>query len=89
MSQEITDAMLDEQTEHLTSLFAMAGYGTFTQAPERVFCNVTRAALEVERESLRLLEEYRDEVGTLSASHGSKVDAHIQVLRTRLGINPE
>lgn len=57
MSQEITDAMLDEQTEHLTSLFAMAGYGTFTQAPERVFCNVTRAALEVERACYYTLKE--------------------------------
>ena len=80
MSQEITDAMLDEQTEHLTSLFAMAGYGTFTQDPERIYRNVTRAALEVHRKSLRLLT---------TVVPPKDVEDHKQVLRTRLGINPE
>ena len=103
MSQEITDAMLDEQAEHLTSLFAMAGYGTFTQDPERIYRNVTRTALEVERESLRLLEgmicnvycpsnylldppvKPVNDFGPCTCGR----DAHIQVLRTRLGINLE
>ena len=89
MSQEITDAMLDEQTEHLTSLFAMAGYGTFTQDPERIYRNVTRAALEVERESLRHLLAYRHAMTLIAAQNIDEVDTHIQVLRTRLGINPE
>jgi len=90
MSQEITDAMLDEQTEHLTSLFAMAGYGTFTQDPERIYRNVTRAALEVERESLRLLtimQQWADLEEDAAEVH--QIAAHIQVLRTRLGITSE
>ena len=78
--------MLDEQTEHLTSLFAMAGYGTFTQDPERIYRNVTRAALEVHRKSLRHLLAYRHAMTLIAAQNIDEVDTHIQVLRTRLGI---
>jgi uncharacterized protein YwqG len=87
MTQEITDAMLDEQAEHLTSLFAMAGYGTFTQDPERIYRNVTRTALEVERESLRYLEEAKEALESNDVwGHCAGIAGHINRLRTRLGI---
>jgi hypothetical protein len=95
MTQEITDAMLDEQAEHLTSLFAMAGYGTFTQDPERIYRNVTRTALEVERACYYVLKEARSIAMRDASEHEDpslyvmQLRAIIDRLRTRLGINPE
>jgi len=89
MSQEITDAMLDEQARILArkrypdkiNIYGTKNPTTLTKMNLRAgHIDATRTALEVERESLRLLT---------TVVSPKDVDAHIQVLRTRLGINLE
>lgn len=70
----ITDEQLDERAKELTD----KRYSWW-----RGFHIATRAALEVDRESLKLLEMCRD-TQIVSAS----LDAHIDTLRKRLGLTP-
>lgn len=93
MPQEVTDAMLDERTERLYAQYRherMVKDLDNSWIRSQGYKHATRAALEVERESLRLLEDCRD-VMVENDIHGwaFKLTTHIQVLRTRLGINPE
>ena len=81
----ITDEQLDERADELTTLFDMAGYGTFTTNPLRIYWNLKREALGVDRESLRLLEDLPG-----YAVHGDRmteIRSHITTLRKRLGLN--
>ena len=74
MSQEITDAMI--QAQAIAS--ASERYDKITERDLWLAWKECKlAALEVERESLRLLT---------TVVSPKDVDAHIQVLRTRLGI---
>ena len=54
----ITNEQINERADELTSLFEMAGYGTFTTDPLRIYRNLTREALGRDKESLQLLECY-------------------------------
>ena len=97
MSQEITDAMLDEQAKELTIRYLADLKNDPRDAPKCHF-DAIRTALEVDRESLRIIEGC-PHYGSCRAAHNHidntrhpctcGLDAHKQVLRTRLGINPE
>ncbi len=80
----ITDEQLNERADELTTLFDMAGYVTFTTNPLRIYWNLTREALEREKESLRLLEEWHKRTGATILSE--ETEAHITTLRKRLGL---
>ena len=88
----ITDEQLDERADELTTLFDMAGYVTFTTNPLRIYWNLKREALEVDRESLRLLEEAHTiavregEDAEYPSEYGDGLLRHITTLRKRLGL---
>ena len=83
----ITDEELDERADELTTLFDMAGYGTFTTNPLRIYWNLKREALGVDRESLRLLEECRDAMVANDVNGWAfGLTDHITTLRKRLGL---
>jgi hypothetical protein len=90
-----TDEQLAARAEKLTQLFALAGYGAFTQDPERIYYNVVLLRLKDARESLRLLEirtkDARDELREYPFkdwlfSRIEEANAHIAHLRELLGI---
>lgn len=77
----ITDRDLDVRTTTLLGEYVSRKAWLHTDAVD-AFRNATRAALEVDRESLKLLEMCR-ETQIVSES----LDAHITTLRKRLGLN--
>ena len=91
MSQEITNAMLvrvatDSALKYMGRLGMEYKSSAFTG-----YLDATRTALEVERESLRILKKIRTQFPDTGQGYLLEIemDNHIQVLRTRLGINPE
>lgn len=75
----ITDRDLDVRTTTLLGEYVSRRVWLHTDGTE-AFRNATRAALEVDRESLRLLEAYT--VPT------NEIKTHIATLRKRLGLTP-
>ncbi len=85
----ITDEQLNERADELTTLFDMAGYGTFTTNPLRIYWNLTREALERDKEGLKLLIEARSFVrrdGDNDRGLSHRIDAYTTTLRKRLGL---
>lgn len=86
MPQEITDAMLDEQAS-TTAWTEYAMYSGMDEHWVNGYETATRAALEVERESLRYLEEAKEALESNDVwGHCAGIAGHINRLRTRLGI---
>ena len=81
----ITNEQLDERADELTSLFEMAGYGTFTTDPLRIYRNLTREALGRDKETMRWLYMYRDVV-VFRKEDAHELDTYIIALRKRLGL---
>lgn len=87
----ITGRELDERTTTLLGGYLSRKGWVHTDASE-AFRNATRAALEVDRESLRLLEEahtiaVRDNNEAEDPSeYGESLLRHITTLRKRLGL---
>ncbi len=85
----ITNEQLDERADELTSLFEMAGYGTFTTDPLRIYRNLTRNELESGSEVLYLLEEALPVMKNYAPEDQSviiRIESHISKLRRKLGV---
>ena len=85
----ITNEQINERADELTSLFEMAGYGTFTTDPLRIYRNLTRESLESGSEVLYLLEEALPVMKNYAPEDQSvivRIESHISNLRRKLGV---